>query len=77
MSGVAGDVMTTGYREAGAWVGPELAVELSAWPQARVHPVLSLSAGAHVVGVRGTVSGGRDVMATSVWGGLGVGAAVR
>jgi len=77
MSGVAGDAMTTGYREAGAWVGPEVAVELSAWSHARVHPVLALSAGAHVVGVRGTVSGGRDVMATSVWGGLGLGAAVR
>jgi hypothetical protein len=77
ISGVAGDATTTGYREAGAWAGPELAVEVSAWSHARVHPVLSLSVGAHVVGVRGTVSGGRDVMATSLWGGLSLGAAVR
>jgi len=77
MSGVAGSGATTGYRERGAWVGPELAVELSAWPHARVHPLLSLSVGAHILGVRGTVSGGRDVMATSVWSGLSLGAAVR
>jgi hypothetical protein len=52
-------------------------VDLSAWPRARVHPILSLSVGAHVIGVRGTVNGGRDVMATSAWGGLSLGAAVR
>jgi hypothetical protein len=77
MSGVPGSGATTGYREHGAWVGPELAVELSAWPRARVHPMLSLSVGAHVLGVRGTVSGGRDVMATSLWSALSLGAAVR
>jgi len=63
--------------EKGAWLGPELAFELAAWPHARVHPVLALSVGATVVGVRGTVSGGRDVMATGFWGGLGLGAAVK
>ena len=77
MSGVAGDGVTTGTRHEGAWVGPELAVELSGWPRARVHPVLALSVGAHVVGVRGTVEGGRDVMATALWGGLSLGVAVR
>jgi hypothetical protein len=77
MSGVAGDGATTGTRQQGAWVGPELAVELSAWSRARVHPVLSLAVGAHVVGVRGTVDGGRDVMATALWSGLSLGAAVR
>jgi hypothetical protein len=77
MSGVAGSAATTGYREQGAWIGPELALELSAWPRARVHPLISLSVGAHILGVRGTVSGGRDVMATALWSGLSLGAAVR
>jgi hypothetical protein len=77
MSGVAGDGATTGTRQEGAWLGPELAVELSAWPRARVHPVFALSVGAHLVGVRGTVDGGRDVMATALWGGLSLGVAVR
>ena len=77
MNGVPSDGTTTGTRQQGAWVGPELAFELSGWPRARVHPVLSLSVGAHLLGVRGTVSGGRDVMATALWSGLSLGAAVR
>jgi hypothetical protein len=77
MSGVAGSAATTGDREQGVWAGPELAVELSAWPRAHVHPILSFSVGAHIFGVRGTVNGGRDIMATGVWSGLSVGAAVR
>jgi hypothetical protein len=77
MSGVAASAGTTGLREQGAWLGPELALELLAWPHARVHPVLALSVGANVIGVRGTVTGGRDVVATGFWGGLGVGAAVK
>ncbi len=77
MSGVARGAATTGHREEGAWVGPELTVELSAWPRARVHPLLSLSVGAHILGVRGTVNGGRDVMATDVWSALSLGAEVR
>ena len=76
-SGVAGSGATTGSHEEGAIFGPELAVELPAWPHARVHPLLSLSVGASILGVRGTVNGGRDVMASGVFGGLGVGAAVR
>jgi hypothetical protein len=77
MSGVATSARTTGQREDGAWGGPELAIECSAWPRAHVQPLLSLSVGAHILGVRGTVNGGRDVMATGFWGGLSVGAAVR
>ena len=77
LSGVAGSAATTGTRELGAWAGPELAVELSAWPHARVHPLLSFSVGAHIFGVRGTVNGGRDILATGVWSGLSLGAAVR
>ncbi|HEV3191585.1 MAG TPA: hypothetical protein VGY54_13845 [Polyangiaceae bacterium] len=77
MSGVARNSATTGHREEGAWFGPELTVELSAWPRARVHPLLAVSVGAHILGVRGTVNGGRDVMATELWSGLSLGAAVR
>ncbi len=77
LSGVAGSAATTGERERGAWAGPELVVELSAWPHARVHPLLSFSVGAHILGVRGTVNGGRDILATGVWSGLSLGAAVR
>jgi len=77
MSGVAGGAMTTGASEHGAWAGPELAFEVSPLSHARVHPVVSLSVGAHLMGVRGTVNGGNDVMATSIWAGLSFGAAVR
>jgi hypothetical protein len=77
MSGVAASAATTGLHQEGAWLGPELALELAAWPHARVHPVLALSVGGSVIGVRGTVKGGRDVMATGFWGGLGLGAAVK
>jgi hypothetical protein len=77
MSGVGANAATTGDREQGAWFGPELSVELSAWPHARVHPLLALSVGAHILGVTGMVNGGRDVLANGVWGGFGLGAAVR
>ena len=77
MNGVASSAATTGSREQGAWFGPELAVELDAWPRARVHPMLEVSTGVHVVGVKGTVSQGRDIEATAIWGGLSLGIAVR
>ncbi|HET6285111.1 MAG TPA: hypothetical protein VFH73_29405 [Polyangia bacterium] len=78
MSGVASNgAMGTGYRWQGAWVGPELTAEVRPWRQRRVHPVLALSVGAHLLGVRGTVENGRDVMATAFWAGLSLGAAVR
>jgi hypothetical protein len=77
LNGVAASAATTGGREAGVWAGPELGFELSAWPRARIHPLLSLSLGAHVLGVRGTVNGGRDIRATGLWSGLSLGAAVR
>ncbi len=77
MSGVAASPSTTGLHQEGAWLGPELAIELAIWPHARVHPVLALSLGANVVGVRGTVNDGHDVVASGFWGGLGLGAAVK
>ncbi len=77
MSGVGGSSATTGYHEEGPWGGPELALETAAWPRAHVHPVLSLSAGAHVLGVRGTVNEGRDILVTGLWGGLSLAVAVQ
>jgi hypothetical protein len=77
MSGVSASGATIGGREQGVWAGPELLVELSAWPRARVHPLLSLSLGASVLGVRGTVNGARDVDLTGVWSSLSVGVALR
>jgi hypothetical protein len=77
MSGVAASAATTGDHQQGVWAGPELALELSAWPRAHVHPLLAFSVGAHIFGVRGTVNGGRDIMATGLWSALSIGAAVR
>ena len=77
MSGVSASGATTGGREQGSWAGPELLVELAAWSRARIHPLLSLSLGADVLGVRGTVNGARDVKVTGVWGSLSVGVALR
>jgi hypothetical protein len=77
MSGAAASAATRASDEQGVWLGPELAVELAAWPHARIHPVLSLSAGAHIFGVKGTVNEGRDVKATALWSALSLGIAVR
>jgi hypothetical protein len=77
MNGVAGSAATTGERQQGVWAGPELALELSAWPRARVHPLLCLSVGAHIFGVRGTVNGGRDILASGLWSDFSIGAAFR
>ena len=77
LNGVAGSAASTGDRQQGAWAGPEVSLELSAWPRARVHPLLSFSVGAHIFGLRGTVNDGRDIMATGLWSGLSLGAAVR
>jgi hypothetical protein len=77
MNGVAASTGNIGSGERGAWFGPEAAFELGVWPRARIHPVLALRAGTHIVGVRGTVSEGRDVEDTAIWGGLSLGLAVR
>ncbi len=77
MSGVASGETTSGSRQNGVWAGPELSLECAPWPRARIHPLVSLSLGAHVVGVRGTVNKGRDVMVTSIWSSFSVGAALR
>ncbi|MEP7048950.1 MAG: hypothetical protein ABJB12_01295 [Pseudomonadota bacterium] len=77
LSGVAGSSRSTGGQQQAPWAGPELSLELSAWPRARVHPLLCFSVGAHIFGVRGMVNGGQDVTATGLWGGLSLGAAIR
>jgi len=77
MNGIADGQTATGLRQQGAWLGPELALQVSAWPRARVHPIVGLAAGAHLLGVRGTVDGGRDVEAVGFWGGVSAALAVR
>jgi hypothetical protein len=77
MNGVASSTAAMGSRQQGAWIGPELSVQLTAWPRARVHPVLGVAAGAHLVGVRGTVGDDRDVEAIGFWGGLSVAVTLR
>lgn len=68
MNGAAGGPAATGTKEQGAWLGPELTLQVGGWAYARVHPVLSLSTGIHLIGVRGTVGGGGgDVDATGWW----------
>jgi hypothetical protein len=63
MNGTSAAATVAGSHQQGVWLGPELMLQVSAWAASRVHPVLALSAGAHLVGVRGTVGGGRDVEA--------------
>jgi len=77
MNGIAASAATTGDHQRGFWGGPELGFELAAWSHARVHPVLGLSLGAHLFGVRGSVDEGRDIKATGLWSGLSLGAALR
>jgi hypothetical protein len=77
MNGVAAGTGAMGSRQEGAWIGPELSFQLTAWPRARVHPVLGVAAGAHLVGVRGTVDADRDVEAVGFWGGLSAALTLR
>lgn len=77
MNGVADGTTATGAGQRGVWLGPEVTLELSLWPGARVHPTVGVAAGWHLVGVRGTVDDGRDVRATGPWGGVSAAVAVR
>lgn len=77
MNGIADGQTATGARQQGAWLGPELALQVSAWPRARVHPIVGIATGVHLLGVRGTVDGGRDVQAVGFWSGVSVALAVR
>jgi len=77
MNGIADDQNATAARQQGAWLGPELALQVSVWPRGRVHPIVGLAVGTHLLGVRGTVDGGRDVEAVGFWGGVSAALAVR
>jgi hypothetical protein len=77
MNGIADGAAAMASHQQGAWLGPEVVLQISAWPRARIHPVLGLSAGAHLLGVRGTVNNGSDVEAVGVWGGVSAAVAIR
>ncbi len=78
MTGTAAGPAATGTQEQGAWLGPELTVQVGGWAYARVHPTLALSAGVHLLGVRGTVGGGGgDVDAGGWWASAGAGVVLR
>jgi hypothetical protein len=77
MNGIAEGTAATGFRQQGAWLGPEVALQVSAWARARVHPVLGIAAGTHLLGVRGTVDDGQNVEAVGIWGGVSAAVAIR
>jgi hypothetical protein len=77
MNGIADGTTAMGSRQQGVWLGPEVALQVGLWPRARVHPILGLAVGWHLAGVRGTVTGGRDVEAVGPWGGVNVAVAIR
>ncbi|HVT09186.1 MAG TPA: hypothetical protein VHO67_17115 [Polyangia bacterium] len=78
MTGTASGAAASGTQQQGAFLGPEVGVQLGGWAGARVHPVLALSAGVHLLGVRGTVSGGGgDVDAVGWWTGVSAGVVLR
>lgn len=78
MRGTASGSTATGMSEEGAWLGPELMLQVGGWAYARVHPVLALSAGVHLMGVRGTVGGGGgDIDAAGWWAAASAGVVLR
>jgi hypothetical protein len=77
MNGIADGTAATPARQQGAWLGPEVALQVSAWARARVHPILGIAAGTHVLGVRGAVYDGHDVEAVGIWGAVSAAVAVR
>ena len=77
MNGIADGSAATPSHQQGVWLGPEVVLQVTALARARIHPVLGVSAGVHLVGVRGTVSSGRDVEAVGLWGSINAAVAVR
>jgi len=77
MNGIADGTAGTSFQQQGAWLGPEVALQVTALARARVHPIVGVSAGAHLIGLRGTVNNGRDVEAVGLWGGITAAVAVR
>jgi hypothetical protein len=62
-----------GGRQSGPWLGPEMGLAAIFFPRAAVHATVALSAGAMLLGVRGTVAGDDDVAAQGPWAALVVG----
>jgi len=56
---------TLGETQSGPWLGPELGALVALFPHAAVHAVVALSGGVALLGVRGEVTGDRNV---NVWG---------
>lgn len=77
MNGVPAGGAAVSAHQQGVWLGPEASLQVSAWASARVHPVVGLTAGAHLLGVRGTVNDGRDVEAVGLWGGVNAAVALQ
>ena len=77
MNGIADGTAATPAHQQGVWLGPEVTLQVSAWDRRRVHPVVGVAAGAHLLGVRGTVNDGRDVEAVGIWAGISAAVAVR
>jgi hypothetical protein len=77
MNGIADSTAATAAHQQGIWLGPEASLQVSGWPRARVHPILGVAVGVHLLGVRGTVDNGTDVEAVGIWGALSAAVAVR
>jgi len=77
MNGIADGTAATAFHQQGIWLGPEVALQVSAWARARVHPVVGVAVGTHVLGVRGTVDNGPAVEAVGIWGAVSAAVAVR
>jgi hypothetical protein len=77
MNGIADGTAATGLHQQGVWLGPELALQVSAWARARVYPILGVAAGTHLLGVRGTVDSGHDVEAVGLWAAVSAAVALR
>jgi hypothetical protein len=67
--------ITSGETQTGPWLTPEVGISLTLFPHAPVHATLALSGGVMLLGVRGEVTGDRDVSILGPWAGviLGVG----
>ncbi len=63
----------SGTAQSGPWAGPELGVTALLYPDAPVHALVSLSAGAALLGVRGQVSGEESVTLLGPWAGVVIG----
>jgi hypothetical protein len=68
-----GATTTLGATQSGLWLGPEIGVAATLFPRAALHATVALSAGTLLLGVRGEVSGDRNVNVLGPWVALMVG----